>query len=118
MCLIAFSKDISCFVNIPDNYKTQQISFDAVNYNGDFLKYVPEKFINEELCMLALKTADLNALNYFPEKIINNKLCLETIKKNGMNLMYVPEKFINYELCLEAVKNNGKALEYLPKKFI
>ena len=53
-------------------------------------------------------------------KWYNYNFCLESVKQNGLNLVYVKNQ--TPEICLAAVKQNGMALQYIkektPKKYM
>ena len=119
--------------------KTYEDCLNAVKQNGNDIKYIPERFIDYNLCLEVIKKgADLDNIpvNYIdydlcleaikhnaynlkkvPANLIDYNICLETVKAHPTSgLCFIPEKFKTKELCLLAVKNNGSQLQYVPEK--
>ena len=89
MCLIA----VKCRSNRPD------ISA---------LKYIPEEFKTEEICLEAVKN------NSYALQHVNNQteeICLEAIKKDGYCLRYVNNQ--TDKICLEAINKNINAFNLI-----
>lgn len=96
--------------------KTYEDCLNIVKQNGNDIKYIPERFIDYNLCLEAIKNGA--ALDNIPANYIDYDLCLEAIKHNAYNLKAVPANLIDYNLCLEAVKSHPTGeLWFIPEKF-
>jgi len=98
--------------------KANGIYFDEFPYNSlcsvRCLKG-EEKIIPPELSPANIEYGESSTvLRYVPEKFRTEELCLEAVKQDGRALLYVPKKFWTAELCMMAVKKNEFALEYMP----
>lgn len=103
--------------DIPNKFKTYELTSLAIKKGKTTLEYVPKKILDYNLCKLAIETKPLDNLSYIPEKYQTKELYEIAINKNPYSLMYIPEKFKTYELCLDAVKKIKNTLEYVPEKF-
>jgi tetratricopeptide (TPR) repeat protein len=80
---------------------------------GAKLSQVPEKFLTEDVYLLAVQNNGL-VLDDVPDKFRTEKMCRAAIKQNGMALSSTPDKHRTKEMCLLAVENCGQALYYVP----
>ena len=106
--------------------KEAQGYLEKVEKDGSELKFVPEDFINEELCYVAVKQAG-RALAYVPKEYINEELCEIAVTNKGNAIMWVPEEFKTYNVCYLAcndlsIKKGDKILEFaifseMPEEF-
>ena len=78
--------------------KEAQGYLEKVKQDGSELKFIPEDFINEELCYVAVKQAG-RALAYVPKEYINEELCEIAVTNKGNAIMWVPEEFKTYNVC-------------------
>lgn len=53
-------------------------------------------------------------LKYVSQKLITQELCLLALKKSGTNILYVPEKLLDRSMYMAAVNNCSFMLKYLP----
>lgn len=63
--------------NVPDNFKTKAICFEAVQKDGRALEYVPEKIKTEDICTAAV-IQDYSSIEFVPEELkmsVFNKGC-------------------------------------------
>ena len=67
------------------------------------LEFVPEKFMSEELVILAVRLYPEN-LKYAPSQYISPALCSEVVEKNPKAISVVPDKMLTIELCKNALR--------------
>ena len=96
--------------------KEAQGYLEKVEKDGSELKFVPEDFINEELCYVAVKQAG-RALAYVPKEYINEELCSIAVTNKGNAIMWVPDEFKTYNVCYLAcndlsIKKGDDVLEF------
>ena len=106
--------------------KEAQGYLEKVKQDGSELKFIPEDFINEELCYVAVKQAG-RALAYVPKEYINEELCEIAVTNKGNAIMWVPEEFKTYNVCYLAcndlsIKKGDDVLEFailseMPEEF-
>jgi len=94
---------------IPNNYKVKTnydvIKFAVTHTNwNEFLHYVPDNFITQELCNLTFKHLPA-ALTYIPKGFITKEMAEKSVDVQPDKLHSVPEEYRTSELCLKAVKN-------------
>jgi len=58
------------------------------------------------------------AIKYIPEEFKTEEMCLVAVRKNGFALEYVPEKFKTEKMCLVAVQQDGDVLEFVPEAIV
>jgi hypothetical protein len=87
----------------------------VIKSNGMLINYIPEKFIDYNICLEAVKENG-ESLNNIPKKIIDYNICLEAVKNKGITVKYVPDNIIDKEICFEAVKSDGESFVYIPDK--
>ena len=102
------------FKAVPEEIKTVEFYFKAVNKTAWALEYVPESLKTEAMCVSCVKRNAL-MLEYVPESFKTESMCHDAVKENSWTLKYVPEALKTESICLTAVKNNGRALEYVPE---
>jgi hypothetical protein len=81
------------------------------------LKYIPEKYLTQELCELAVKQDGLT-LNDIPEYLKTPEIYELAVQQNGLSITYIPKELRTKELCELAVKQDGYALNYVPEKYL
>lgn len=83
------------FSIIPDNYKTSQICVEAIKYNLDLIKYVPNDFISIKLLVTyfnCLKNIDVNCnpyeiLNIIPDLYKTSNFYINFLKEEKIALL-------------------------------
>ena len=90
--------------DVPDEFKTYDLCWEAVSDYGNALEYVPKELIDSQICIRAVDNG--LSLQYVPEEFITQSMCETSVGYDGLNLEAVPEKFINEKMCLYAVKDN------------
>jgi hypothetical protein len=100
---------------ILDNYvllqyieQTEEICKTIVEYNGNAIQYVQEKYCTEDLCKLAVKDCG-TSLRYIKNQ--TDEICKLAVQKNGLTLRYV--QLQTEEICKLAVQENGFALAFV-----
>ncbi len=84
----------------------------------DFIEFVPEEFLTEELCMIAIERDAFN-LQFIPERFFGTEKLLKlAVTKDGETLQFVPENMHTYDLSFTAVSQNGNALRYVLPQFV
>ena len=83
------------FKRVPEHLIKEPFLSNYIRSNG--LKYVPEKFMNKEVLMIACASSNYS-LEYIPEKLITEELCLIACRYNRDSLSYVPEKYVTEKL--------------------
>jgi len=89
-------------------HKTLNLSIIAVNRIPGNLKYVPEEFQTEALCLSAINGSP-KVLQYIINQTIS--MCLNAVSKDGTCLKFVKNK--TQEICQKALENNPYALEFI-----
>lgn len=102
------TEDFDCVHEIPIEFMDYKMVLKIVTFNGQNICTIPEKFINEEICLAAVKSYPMSISN-FPIDLITLEMCEIAVIENTLN--YIPEKFKSRELYLKAVIN----LEYIIK---
>lgn len=82
----------------------------------DFLSLVPEEFLTEELCRVAIEKDALN-LAFVPEQFFIELFQL-AVTKNADALQFVPLELYTYDLVLAAVTSVADVIRYVPLQFI
>jgi Domain of unknown function (DUF4116) len=117
----AISKKFIVSPYVPAHLALQQIYTNAISENPFNLIGTPERFLNEELCLLAVSIYGI-LLEFVPESIINKTICLEAVKQDGLAVQYVPMSILNtghkYEIYLTAVTENINACNYIDSRVI
>ena len=117
-----YLKELKCnphfFKEISEEYiddKFCKLAVEANHFVLDF-GYIPERFIDENIYLVALNSHKSYSLFRVPEFLRTKSLCFKFIENNGLELFGVPEELKTYELCLKSVENNGLALQYVPEE--
>lgn len=130
---------------VPAVRKTPALCMYAVQQDGKALQFVPQELITEDMCLLALGTANLNSIQdfipahckkgelaqVFPllsgrgtlDKIPRKKRTkavwrsLAMSEPSWLQKDEFPEELRTLELCMTIVAYNGYALEHVPEEF-
>ncbi len=104
-------------LKVPDKFITQEMCDLAVKKDHELFRYVPENLRTSEMCWEVVKK------NYYqiwlvPENLKTSEMFLFAIKKdiNDELFIYVPEHLITPEICVSAVERNGLTIKYVPEK--
>lgn len=107
-------------MNITDSIiKTKELVWIMINgnYNSQYIKYVPEELLDDEIIKTAIRK-DVKTL-YYISKDIKSKLSYDFYKEivsiDGTALRWIPKEFKTYDICLLAVSKNGMSLSEVPK---
>lgn len=90
---------------------TYEICFAAVGSNGFSLKYVPNKFRDDNLLKRAVNQEPL-ALEHVKKQ--SKEICFMAIKKNANALKFVQHQ--TPEMCSLAIEMTGEALQHVKKQ--
>lgn len=72
-----------------DKKMKKKLCFFAVKKNKNFIKLIPQSYLDEDICSLA-------------------------IRKNPKSIQYIPNKFISTELCMDLLLYNFKFAKFIP----
>lgn len=97
-----------------DNEKTYDLCLEEVKKNCENIKYIPKKYKDEKLCMIALRNGYM--LEYIPLSCRTNKLLEYALSQNGMALEFVSNQTI--KLCSIAINNTYVAFRYVDKNLL
>lgn len=91
------------------------------NCNNDcdqnFLSLVPEQFLTEELCKVAIERYPRN-FTAVPEALWTQDLINLAVTKDGSNLELIPDHMHTYELITLAVTSKGEMIFYVNRTII
>lgn len=100
---------------VPAKYKDKDFYLTYVRYHGGNLDKVPEKYMNEEVCLSALEGNAYAARKHIPESIKTDTFWKKVIKKRLFNSPTdLPEKYCTEELVLE----KATCMDDIPDKFL
>lgn len=112
---------------IAKKYLTHELCEIAVRKNGLNLKYVPQEYRNDAMCLAAVQS-DGDALHEVPNQVLlgdkGYEICLTAVRNRfrGPILSLVPDCYLRGKegqaLCEAAVRTNGHALEDVPEHLI
>lgn len=91
----------------------------VINHDGRLISEVPNNFVTEELCELAVKS-NAYAIGYMPHRFVTEELCHLAISNKGSALGSIPEELtfmITHNMCLNAIRNDLGAIQFVPKFF-
>jgi hypothetical protein len=109
---LSYIKNGGSLANIKDELKTKELCLEAVKLRGHYFNYVPEKLIDEDICLAALRTDDFT-LEIMPKHLKTREFYLKAITVNPKAIYYVPKESRTYEMCLIAMKALGD-LSFVP----
>lgn len=103
------------FSTLPEERRTYNVSWAAVENYPANLAFVPYKLMDEVMIKMAV-TKDGFAIEHaiFKSKLTDEIFSI-AVNHNGGVLELVPEERRTPELCMSAVNNNGFALEFVPE---
>lgn len=101
---------------VPEKFMDREMCLLAVEKSGYNLKHVPLDLMDRDLCFIAVKEKSL-AILYVPLDLIDIEICLEAIRGNYHAMNYIHSSIKNENLYMEAVKINSRAIQYIPTKF-
>ena len=113
VCLAAVIQNGLSLQYVPENLKTPEIYFLALNQNGLALEFVLYQSV--ALCLVAVNQNGL-ALRYVFEKVMSDVICFVAVNQNGLALEHVGDQ--SDCLCTIAVKNDPYALIYVKKAWM
>jgi hypothetical protein len=108
-------KKIYELTNLPywgsKNFRERVIVHSSIS-NDDSLTYINKKYIDQELCNLAIEQCC--SLKYVPVCFRTPELCYDAIT-DGDNLEFVPEELKTAELCMRAIRKGG-SIKFVPEE--
>jgi hypothetical protein len=87
---------------------------DLVKKFGFYLKFVPDEFMTENVCMEAMKT-EPNSMKFIPKDKITKNMC--KIIENGSNahlLEHIPDELKTEAMCYNYMLMDGN-ISYVPE---
>lgn len=104
---------------VPEEYKTYELCWEAMEKEDACLNYVPEEHKSKELCLRALCGKKSRGDFYsVPKEHLTYDFYLEVIKACGELIKRVPKKFLTHEMCLTSVSNNIHNIRDIPDELI
>lgn len=107
-CKLAFSKNKSSFKYFSDEFKDQSMCLEAVKYNGDFVKHVPEHLQNPEIVAISLKYEVNNFIHVFHQ---TEEMCFEVVCENSNLFQYC--LFKSDRIIEKAIEGNFENIVYI-----
>lgn len=108
--------------NYNDNEITLDLCYKAIQNDSYSIKFVPDRFFTEELCLEAITNYPeaLLVMHYsrsieLLENAITNKVYMKAVQINGKILEYVPLEKRTLEICITAIKQDIDAIISIPK---
>lgn len=119
MVMNKFCFHSECFSRIPKKYKTYDFYTKYINLGGN-IRFVPKKFRNYDMCMLAIRThiertKDIFGIKHIPDNVITEDMCITLVDHNYYSINRIPEKKITEKITTHHIMKHG--LQYLPKKY-
>ena len=102
---------------VPDHFKTQGSSIEAIEKCAWLLKYVPVHFKTQEMCNEAVRNHPYT-LEYVPDKLKMQEMCDDAVCKDTWLLEYVPDWFKARGMCERAVKEDCDSLIHVRDWFV
>jgi hypothetical protein len=140
------TENSSYYSSLPERRRTEAVSMAAVLASGHNLEYMPEAFLNRNICRAALNSKDVDctvlpcipypdvqkeAIQKFSANtpafvlysfvdIRDAQMAREAVKADAYCLQLVPDKLLTAELCKMALNSpnaDKKVLGFIPEKF-
>lgn len=102
------------FSTLPEDRRTYNVSWAAVENYPSNLAFVPYKLVDEAMLKMAA-SKDGFTIEHAMQSQLTDEIYSIAVKQNGGVLELVPEDRRTAKLCLSAVSNNGFALEFVPE---
>lgn len=106
-------RDPSEYPGVPDHFRTRALR-DIVLDQPEGLQYIPFGERTPEACRTAVSECPKN-IRYVPDKFVSDELCVLAIEKEPMVLESLPLARRTPLLCLKAVSLNPEAMAYVPR---
>ncbi len=111
-----------CFRRIPKAEQTYELALYAVQHDGNSIKSVSRKLIDEYLCEQAI-LQEPSSFYYIPDKYKTKRLCEFALDVDGSLIAYIDTDYITADLAVKAINNcTGKhykyPIGYVPKVLI
>lgn len=99
--------------------KRNAICMEEISESGYVLKYIPERYITEEMCLKAFETvrAAEDIMPFIPLMMFTPDVCNAAVNKYHDALKFFPDCCIDEKICMESVNNFGRALEFVSLKY-
>lgn len=118
--IVSIAQDINAYPDIPEDERTELVSFVAVKAYGELLKSVPEQSLSRRIIFAALNQ-DGGTIKSLKPEIITHGMLVTALKNidefNGGILGLFPLKMRTYKRCLQAVESSPFALEFIPENY-
>ena len=105
--LAAVKQNWRCFKDVIQSY---EVCLAAVRKYGMLLESVNPEFIDENMCLAAVKQTGF-ALPFVPTQ--TEAICLEAVRKDGTAIKFCNKSFITDELKMTAVRSDPYAIRYI-----
>lgn len=92
----------------------------AVQYNINAIPFIPERFLTNKLCLIALQHTNCfsEALQFIPRDMLTPEFAVDIIEEaNYAYFRYLSIECINQKVIVAAVKQNVMASKYIPKEY-
>lgn len=114
---VGFKNTESIAKHIPTASFTREMAEGLIKDWPGNIKYIPVKFIDKALCLLAKPGESGFEIKYVPTELIDYDVCLHAARC-GENINRLPMEFVDQTLCREAVKARSNAIDHIPAEFI
>lgn len=134
LCNIAVNSNGVALAFVPEGFITKEMAIAALtNYkdackkiNGsmnisqhelehNLLKFVPEKFRDKPICLLALSNDSCNA-KYIPRKYFSDEDIINEALKDSISRKYIPNGYWNVDNIIETIKNFKHGMQGIPRE--
>ncbi len=116
LILKAVDKDAGIY-GLNESFMTQEIANLAVARDEYNFEYIPEKYIHQELCLLACSKGYGSALEFVPLSMRTKKVCEASVSCDPANLVFVPLEYRTEELCKKSFLNDSSTLKFIPYEY-
>ncbi len=108
----AIKMDPSVITFFPDANERLYVEAVLADKTSSLIAVLPKDKITITVALAAFKT-NVGAIGYIPEEFLNEDMCIEAIEELGFEVMkIIPKKFHTERVTLEAIKQNGLALYF------
>ena len=117
MCVAALEDDVRAFDYIPQKYLCERIYKIACQKKGSILAKTPDEFKTEDVCWCAVES-EPHSILFVPKKLQTRELWLNAVCGDPVILESVPPKLIDQSLFSIAINNEGLAwFQLVPKEY-
>lgn len=109
--IIGSDDPIASYRNLPEELKTESLSFGVVDKYPEIIKYIPEKIISDRMVYTAL-SHDPVLVNSIPKSVLTENVCISLIKDGWGIVLALPDSSRTKAVWEAAVENYSSLLGY------